>query len=781
MFNPFGGDRMFHGSIRPDPDFPSAAVRLRAAEAGTRTAADTLRAEGLCLTAPWVGGLSVACALAVLWSLGEQLSPVPLALWAGLVVATNWVTVRARRRAAGWGGSRLLRSTWWAVAEAAIHAGLWTALPAFSFQHQDTTTQIVLTAAICTMMAGAVLHAIVPVAAVAWAAILGAALVWALHNAPGGIPAGLALLAPIYLIVILVGCLAVERLLSKHLDIAAQERASRESIGLLLKEYEDQGVGWLWQIDAANLLTYVSPRICVLLGRSTSQLIGQSLPVVLGCDPRLGGSIVAREAFNQLEIEVDTPAGPRCVALSGTPIVAAEGGYQGFRGVGTDVTEIRRSQERLTQLASIDMLTGLPNRQRMREIFADAIGRAERGSDACALMFLDLDGFKPVNDTFGHSIGDSVLRTVAQRLQAEVGTAGLIGRVGGDEFALLLHDGSSRKGVEALGRRLIAAIAEPFAFDKGEIRVGISVGCAFAPVDGATTDDLLLKADLALYEAKSQGRGAFCLFDARMQRDAEARLKLEQDLRKALERKQLRIAYQPIVSAETQDVLGFEALLRWQHPERGLVSPTEFVPLAEETGLIARIGAWVLEQATRDAADWPDHMFVSVNVSPRQLLEPGLPHVVGEALTHARLQPNRLELEVTESVFMSDSDGSLDVLRRLRTLGVGIALDDFGTGYSSLGYLNRTIFHTLKIDGSFVRDAAHKPETNAIIGTIVDLANKFRMAITAEGIETAADFERMRNFGCHKLQGYLFGKPMWHAETLALVGTRYDPRRRSAA
>jgi diguanylate cyclase (GGDEF)-like protein len=425
-------------------------------------------------------------------------------------------------------------------------------------------------------------------------------------------------------------------------------------------------------------------------------------------------------------------------------------------------------------MASIDVLTGLPNRQRMRELFGAAITTAQQSRCPCAILFLDLDGFKPVNDSFGHRIGDAVLRSVADRLAQQVGRSGQVGRLGGDEFAIVVNDGQSRNAIEDLGHQLIAAVAQPYLIEGLEIRIGLSIGCAFAPHDGNSVDELLVKADLALYNAKSQGRGIFCHFDAKMQRDAEDRVKLEQDLRHALKRDQFQLYYQPIVSASTQAVIGFEALLRWNDPKRGMVPPNIFIPVAEETGLIADIGEWVIRTACQDAMMWPEDIFVSVNVSPRQLVLPALPNAVNEALARTRLQPNRLELEVTESVFMSDADGSLDVLRRVRTLGVGIALDDFGTGYSSLGYLNKTIFHTLKIDGSFVRDAAHRSETVAIIRAIVALANSFRMTITAEGVETREDFERMQELGCHKIQGYLFGRPMPHAETLALVGTRWD-------
>ncbi len=738
------------------------------------------RTEALWRAAPWMAGLSVTCALVVLWGLMRSVPVTALSAWAALIVAANFVIVRARRRAAGYDSDELLRSPYWTVFEAAMHALLWSALPFFAFADQPPQTQMMLAGAMATMMAGAFLLALVPLAAAVWVVVIATALLWGLHNASDfAIGVALLLIAG-YVAVVLTGCLTIERLLTRFMRQATEEHGRREAIGLLLKEYEEQGAGWLWQIDAANQLTYVSPRISSMLGRSTGQLIGQSLPVVLGCDARLGGALVAREPFSGLHIDVETPGGARSVALSGTPIFAPDGAFEGFRGVGSDITEIRRSQDRLTHMARMDMLTGLPNRQHMHELFADGVVRAKASNVPCALMFLDLDGFKPVNDSFGHSLGDEVLRTIAQRLQAEVGPRGRIGRLGGDEFALLLTDGQSRQAVEELGHKLIRAVSQPLMLPSAEIRIGMSIGSAIAPIDGDQVDDLLLKADLALYEAKSRGRGTFVHFEPRLQQNAEDRVRLEHDLRQALKRDEFEVHYQPVVSAVTQAVVGFEALLRWRHPERGLISPAIFIPIAEESGLIADIGEWTLRQACKHAASWPGDIHVAVNVSPRQLVLPALPNAVSDALAAARLQPSRLELEVTESVFLSDTDGSLDVLRRVRSIGVGIALDDFGTGYSSLGYLNKTIFHALKIDGSFVRDAARRSETVSIIRAIVTLANSFRMTITAEGVETVADFERMRDLGCHRIQGYLFGRPVPFGETLALVGQRFEYGARAA-
>jgi diguanylate cyclase (GGDEF)-like protein len=418
---------------------------------------------------------------------------------------------------------------------------------------------------------------------------------------------------------------------------------------------------------------------------------------------------------------------------------------------------------------------------RMRELLGEALLSARASGRPCGILLLDLDGFKPVNDTFGHPKGDAVLKTVAERLVAQIGPHGIVGRLGGDEFGVVLHDAQNRKVIGELADVLITQISTPYVLDGVSVRIGVSVGGAFGPVDGDTVDELIKKADMALYEAKAAGRGVYRQFERSMQTEAENRLRLEHDLRLALQLNQFRLYYQPLIDSQTQAVKGFEALIRWQHPVRGFVSPADFVPLAEEIGLIHEIGEWVARTAIKDCARWPAPISVAVNISPIQLLSPALPAMISDALSSAKLPANRLELEVTESVFLRDSDGSLDVLRRLRALGVRIALDDFGTGYSSLGYLNRTIFNKLKIDGSFVRGAAVRSETISIIQAIVTLANCFQMTITAEGVETQEDYRRMADLGCHQMQGYLFGRPVPFERATELVGTHWSEARRLAS
>jgi diguanylate cyclase (GGDEF)-like protein len=384
-------------------------------------------------------------------------------------------------------------------------------------------------------------------------------------------------------------------------------------------------------------------------------------------------------------------------------------------------------------------------------------------------MFLDLDGFKPVNDTFGHPKGDAVLRAVAKRLVDEVGSEGSVGRMGGDEFAIVVPDAQSRRKVEKLADRIIASIREPYIIDQTEIRIGVSIGCAFGPIDGATVDDLILKADLALYQAKDAGRGCARYFSSELQSEQEDRVRLETDLRSAIASKQFHLVFQPLINAKTQKLIGFEALIRWNHPSRGFVPPNVFIPVAEETGLMPTIGEWVIDEACKACASWPEPITVALNISPKQIVLPALPNIVSEALARYKLPGNRIELEVTEGVFLGDNGSTLDVLKRLRALGVGIALDDFGTGYSSIGYLNKAVFHKLKIDGSFVREAGSRPENVAIIQSIVQLAKSFRMSVTAEGVETAEDFERMRDLGCDTIQGFLFGKPLAYERANQMV------------
>jgi diguanylate cyclase (GGDEF)-like protein len=770
---------MIHASLQAvaDPKQSTVDVRPLADDRGCANAvprAEDLRAEALWETAPWLAGLSLLCASVVAWTVCGTAGPLASGGWLTAVLCINWLSLRLRRLVVNYPLGRVGRSSGWSIAGAAVHAGLWSILPVAAFAAQPVAGQILLAVATATMVAGAFLIALAPVAAATWGVVLAAALLWGARGIAGANVPVLMLLALAYLAVILGGCFAVERLVSRHLHLAACERSRRDAIALLLKEYEDWGAAWLWQIDAFGLFTYVSPRIAALVGRAPGQMLGLPIGAVFR-SPRLSRMMAAREAFAGLELQVNTAEGPRWVSISGSPIVGPGGRFHGFRGVGADVTETHRSQERLTRLACNDMLTGLPNRQSMRDLLADAIEAAERDQRAAAVLFLDLDGFKPVNDRFGHPVGDAVLRGVAQRLAATVGDRGRVGRLGGDEFALVLHDGSDARAVEALARTLIATVGAPFAFDQGEVRVGLSVGCAFAPADGTSVEEVLHKADMALYEAKSRGRGMFCRFRPEMQRAADRRAGLEHDLRQALRQGQLSLHYQPVLSAGSYEIQGFEALLRWHHPVRGQIGPAAFLPIAEEAGIIGDIGAWVLHTACRDAAAWPAPLFVSVNVSDRQLATRGFAGAVSDALGSSGLPAERLHLEIPERAFLGVAGEAIEVLRRVRRSGVRLALDNFGIGHAALGHVATNLFDTLKIDGRFLREALSAEDTAVMVHAIVAVAESFRMHVVAERIEQRAELAQVEAIGCGCFQGFLAAAPMSFADTKALLRTGAAP------
>ncbi len=425
----------------------------------------------------------------------------------------------------------------------------------------------------------------------------------------------------------------------------------------------------------------------------------------------------------------------------------------------------RRDHEAMTQNARIfhmahhDALTSLPNRLLFHEHLEKALEQQKRRGDGVVLLCLDLDRFKQVNDTLGHPAGDMLLKEVAERLRGCVRDGDTVARLGGDEFAIL-QCGSNQLGqAEDLAQRIVSTLCGPYNLNGNHAVVGASVGIAVATSYLFTADTLLRNADLALYQAKANGRGTFRLFKSVMDDQVQARRALELDLRKALARDEFEMVYQPLFHLESQRISGFEGLLRWSHPERGLVSPSEFIPLAEELGLIVAIGEWVMAQACADAVTWPENVRVAVNLSPIQFRSIGLIDAVRRALESSGLPARRLELEITESALLQDSETVLETLHELRALGSRIALDDFGTGYSSLSYLRRFPFDKLKIDQSFVLDMVQRADCCAIVTSVFNLAHQLGMTTTAEGVETEEQLEQLRQTACTEVQGFLFDRP----------------------
>jgi diguanylate cyclase (GGDEF)-like protein/PAS domain S-box-containing protein len=443
-----------------------------------------------------------------------------------------------------------------------------------------------------------------------------------------------------------------------------------------------------------------------------------------------------------------------------------------------DITERRKAEARIAYMAHHDGLTGLPNREHFQERLKQALDQA--GSKRVGVLCIDLDLFKNVNDSFGHPVGDRLLKQVAERLAQAVRGANLAARLGGDEFAVILSADVSPNEASACAAQLIELLSAPYDIDGLETVIGASIGIALSPGDGLTSEELLRNADMALYRAKSDGGGVHHFFEKEMDRQAQKRRDMELDLRHAFANGEFELHYQPLVDLAADRISGFESLLRWHHPDKGMISPAEFIPVAEDIGLITQLGEWVLREACSEAVKWPADIKVAVNLSPAQFRSRSLVQVVISALAQSGLSPKRLELEITESIFLAETDANLATLHQLRELGVGISMDDFGTGYSSLSYLRSFPFDKIKIDRSFVKDLAQRPDCVAIVRAISGLGRSLNITTTAEGVETEDQLDWLRAEGCNEVQGFLFSAARPAGEVVQLLA-KFGQRASKAA
>jgi diguanylate cyclase (GGDEF)-like protein len=448
----------------------------------------------------------------------------------------------------------------------------------------------------------------------------------------------------------------------------------------------------------------------------------------------------------------------RIISIVNTPI--ADGGWVATH---EDITAEKRAEELIVHVAHHDALTGLPNRILFAEQLEQALKRVRRG-ERLAVLYIDLDHLKRVNDTLGHPIGDKLLKAVADRLRGCIRDIDTVARLSGDEFAIIQSSIDRPSDAAALAVRIRDAIRVPIVLDGHQVVVDTSIGISIAPIDGTKLDELLKTADIALYEAKNSGRGTYCFYQTEMNERMQVRGQLEQDLGRALANGEFELFYQPIIELKDNKISAFEALLRWHHPVRGMVSPAEFIPIAEEMGLIIPLGEWVLRTACAEAATWPSEIKVSVNVSSLQLSNKNLVNVVVGAVASARIPASRLEIEITESVFIENTFANISTMKQLHELGVQFAMDDFGTGYSSLGYLLSFPFSKIKIDRSFITGLSDKKESRAVVRAVADLARNLNMIVTAEGVETNQELVQVRMLGCTEMQGYLFSRPLPAAE-----------------
>ena len=535
---------------------------------------------------------------------------------------------------------------------------------------------------------------------------------------------------------------------------------------MLLKNFEESCKGWFWSTNKLGDLVYLSDRVADLLCDEPNKLLGTAFTDLFvsaedGSDvrERLPFILSRHSNFDKLTLQTANAGDERWWEVSGCPQFDAAGNFTGYRGYGVDVTEQLQSSEHASQLAMYDPLTGLPNRLSMSKSLEAGMSGLEHPGRSCAIMLIDLDRFKQVNDSLGHPAGDALLKQVSERLLKIVGDREKVFRLGGDEFQIILPHCEDRGILGGLAHDIIASLSQPYSVEGSRCVIGASVGLAVGPIDGRTGEDLMRNVDLALYAAKDSGRGCFRFFSNELLKAADDRRVLEEDLRDALVKGQLSLAYQPIVSTRSNSVTGVEALVRWQHPIRGPISPALFIPIAEEANLIDKLGEWILRKACEDAAKWPEEIRVAVNVSPIQFANEALPKIVMSALANSGLSPKRLELELTEGVFLSESAETDSMFSTLKEIGVRLALDDFGTGYSSLGYLKSAPFDKIKIDQSFVREATIPGSRNgAIIAAIVALAGALDMETTAEGIESLDQLELIRNLRVSHVQGYVYSK-----------------------
>ena len=535
----------------------------------------------------------------------------------------------------------------------------------------------------------------------------------------------------------------------------------------MCRAFESLDVGSFWITDGDGRLTYLSGNAPATLTRGEGP-VGQSfidlfVPSSTGTDGQRTLSFVfARKSHFEGVIARSEADGQSVIwSISGDPINTVTGGFAGFRGHIVDVTAERESAEENSRMAMHDPLTGLMNRRHMTGLLSRIISAYAPQRRPVATMLIDLDRFKAVNDTLGHGAGDTLLKQVAQRMIKVIGDAERISRIGGDEFQVVFPDVDDRERLAEIAEQVISLVSEPYTIEGNRCTIGATVGVAISPHDGASAEELVRNADLALYEAKHAGRGRHRFYASTMHDTAAERRRLEEDLHDALLRGELELYYQPLVKTETSEVVGTEALIRWHHPELGSISPAVFIPIAEELNLIIRIGEWILNRACEDAAGWPSDIRVAVNVSPIQFADPGLPRIVASALAATGLDPDRLELEITEGVFLGESAATDAMFRALKGLGVRLVLDDFGTGYSSLSYLKTAPFDKIKIDQSFIRGATNKDVRNrAIIAAIVALAEALGMDTIAEGVETHDQLEMVRELKIGHVQGYIFSKPV---------------------
>ena len=703
-----------------------------------------------------IGGLfNMSVATISIWTPHLTL---PCTVWALAVTAAALIRVALANLV---GRTEIAASELWRVERgiviiAGVNGAIWgLGLAAASFV-LDPVHFNVVALLIGGMMGAAVMtYGAMPRAALAFILTVALGAATAMFTS-ANIASGAPLLLASYVIVLVRTVALNEANFIAKVEGEAALRDSAETVRLLLNDYEKQSSDWLWSVDGEGCIVGACARFAEASGRDVELLDG--LPITNLFDPSrerdmLVEHIAGGYAFRDLTLRLGVDGQPHWWTISASP---RPGG--GMRGVASDVTAQKRAEARVSYMAHYDGLTDLANRFLFNETLQRALKRSNRKGRP-AVLCLDLDQFKSVNDTLGHPVGDKLLCEVARRIESAVRPSDLVARLGGDEFAVLVNRTQAIQDIEICAQRIIEAVEQPFILDGMQVMTSTSIGIVWADPGDNDGSELLKRADLALYSAKSSGRNRFAHFEAGMDEAARERRELEMDLRAALVRDQFELHYQPLVNVESGRTVSYEALVRWNHPTKGVIMPAAFIPLAEETGLIVQIGEWVIRHTTAELAMWPSHLRVSVNVSPAQMRSAHLVGTVINAVAYAGVDPSRLELEITESVLMHDSEVNIAILHKLKDFGVRISLDDFGTGYSSLNYLRSFPFDKIKIDRCFVDNIHENEDCRAIVRAVTGLAGSLGMTTTAEGVENEMQMDALRTQGCTEVQGYFFSRP----------------------
>ncbi|MGE5452240.1 MAG: putative bifunctional diguanylate cyclase/phosphodiesterase [Acidobacteriota bacterium] len=724
--------------------------------------------------APFTLGANIANGLMICLAFANTAWFWPVLCWfaslviiAGLGMRAWWVS---RRRQINTASPHAIRRAVW---NAIYLATVWGLMPALLFS-QATSAQQVLIASIMPgmMCAGAFILSSIPQAGLAYLwvmtipslyGVLSIQSLW--YNVVGA-------LLLIYAVVVSMGVWTAAKAANARLKSEREADRQSQMVSLLLRDFEEQTADVLWEINMSGQFTHVSHKLAALLNERASALAETSLQNWFKehCTDLapLKQAMRAGKPFRKLVLPIHLDGKNHFWAITARPLFAEDGHCFGWRGVISDVTQERQAQLRLQDMAQFDALTGTHNRGFLREQLAMALDSAATKGTRGALLCLDVDNFKGINDALGHTVGDQVLQALAARLQQLCQNC-TVARLGGDEFAILLHPLKEDSDPTIMALTLLDSMKEPFVVGEHTVNMGISIGVGLLPEHGENLDELLANADLALMAAKNNGRGRAEVFARSLGERNRRKLTLEHELRRALINNQFTLYWQPKVQTEDWYICGAEALLRWHHPTLGPIPPSEFIPVAEAGGLITDIGNWVMREACKVAARDLPGLTISINASPAQLLRTDFIMQVDAALNDANLPAENLEIEITESLFMDASPVALRNLRALHKRGVRVALDDFGTGYSSLAYLRKFPFDTLKIDRAFVCELLSRPDARAIVRTIIDLARTLGMDTVAEGVEEPAQLVVLERAGCNVIQGYLIAKPVPISEFHALL------------